>query len=87
MCINHCRWWKSFDVPSNLPYARNRPVECYFWALAVYFEPHYSVSRVFLAKFFFIQTLLDDTYDAYGTYKELENFTKAIQRYIREHEL
>ncbi|PWA68853.1 Epi-cedrol synthase [Artemisia annua] len=75
------KWWKSFDVPSNLPYARNRPVECYFWALAVYFEPQYSLSRVFLARFFFIQTLLDDTYDAYGTYKELENFTKAIQRW------
>lgn len=75
------KWWKSFDVPNNLPYARNRPVECYFWALAVYFEPQYSVSRVFLARLLFIQTLLDDTYDAYGTYKELENFTKAIQRW------
>ncbi|PWA94461.1 Epi-cedrol synthase [Artemisia annua] len=75
------KWWKSFDVANNLPYARNRPVECYFWALAVYFEPQYSESRVFLSRFFSIQTFLDDTYDAYGTYEELEQFTEAIQRW------
>ncbi|KAI3806797.1 hypothetical protein L1987_22712 [Smallanthus sonchifolius] len=76
-----CEWWKGFDVPNNLPYARNRPVECYFWALAVYFEPHYSASRVFSARFYFLQTLIDDTYDAYGTYEELEKFTEAIKRW------
>ncbi|KAI3760837.1 hypothetical protein L1987_51236 [Smallanthus sonchifolius] len=76
-----CKWWKDFDVPKNIPYARNRVVECYFWALAVYFEPKYSVSRVFLARFFFIQTVLDDTYDAYGTYEELVKFTEAIERW------
>lgn len=72
-------------MANNLPYARNRPVECYFWALAVYFEPQYSVSRVFLARFFLMQTLLDDTYDAYGTYEELEKFTEAFQRYVKGH--
>ncbi|XP_076903775.1 epi-cedrol synthase-like [Bidens hawaiensis] len=76
-----CMWWKDYDLPNNLPYARNRPVECYFWALAVYFEPHYSVSRVFLARFLMLQTLFDDTYDAYGTYEELEKFTEAIERW------
>ncbi|KAI3760838.1 hypothetical protein L1987_51237 [Smallanthus sonchifolius] len=76
-----CKWWKDFDVPKNIPYARNRVVECYFWALAVYFEPKYSVSRVFLARFFFLQTVLDDTYDAYGTYEELVKFTEAIERW------
>ncbi|KAK1410789.1 hypothetical protein QVD17_37328 [Tagetes erecta] len=76
-----CKWWKGFDVANNLPYARNRPVECYFWTLAVYFEPQYSVSRVFLARFMLLQTILDDTYDAYGTYKELQKFTVAIERW------
>ncbi|PWA90236.1 Epi-cedrol synthase [Artemisia annua] len=76
------KWWKSFDVPSNLPYARNRPVECYFWALAVYFEPQYSVSRVFLARFFFIQTLLDDTYESMmlmGLIKSLRALLKQFK--------
>ncbi|KAM0001679.1 putative alpha-isocomene synthase [Helianthus debilis subsp. tardiflorus] len=36
---------------------------------------------MFLAKFLAIETLLDDTYDAYGTFQELEIFTEAIKRY------
>lgn len=75
------RWWKGLDVPNNLPYARDRVVECYFWAVCVCHEPQYSNARVFLAKVICMQTLLDDTYDAYGIYEELEIFTEAIQRY------
>ncbi|KAI7752461.1 hypothetical protein M8C21_018144 [Ambrosia artemisiifolia] len=75
------RWWKPLDVPNNLPYARDRMVECYFWALGVYFEPKYSRSRIFLTKVFSLTTLLDDTYDAYGTYEELVILTEAIERW------
>nr|CAC12732.1 putative sesquiterpene cyclase [Artemisia annua] len=75
------RWWKGLDVPNNLPYARDRMVECYFWALGVYFEPKYSQARIFLAKVISLATVLDDTYDAYGTYEELKIFTEAIQRW------
>nr|AAX84550.1 sesquiterpene cyclase [Ixeridium dentatum] len=74
-------WWKAFDVPKNLPYARNRLVESYFWALGVYFEPQYSQSRMFLARVPATATLCDDTYDAYGTYEELLVFTEAIERW------
>ncbi|KAL8231082.1 hypothetical protein R6Q57_000860 [Mikania cordata] len=76
------KWWKGFDVPTNLPYARNRLVESYFWSLCVYFEPQYLESRMFLAKVFATATLLDDTYDAYGTLEELEIFTKALKMYV-----
>ena len=36
------RWWKELDVPTNLPFARDRIVECCLWILGVYFEPQYS---------------------------------------------
>ncbi|KAD4888452.1 hypothetical protein E3N88_20525 [Mikania micrantha] len=75
------KWWKCFDVPTNLPYARNRLIESYFWSLSVYFEPQYSESRMFLAKAFAVATLVDDTYDAYGTLEELEIFTEAFKRW------
>ncbi|XP_019178895.1 PREDICTED: viridiflorene synthase-like [Ipomoea nil] len=75
------RWWKELDFATTLPYARDRAVECYFWALGVYFEPQYSKARVMLAKNISIVSILDDTYDAYGTLEELDVYTDAIQRW------
>ncbi|KAI7730777.1 hypothetical protein M8C21_020882, partial [Ambrosia artemisiifolia] len=77
------RWWKKL-VPTSLPYVRDRLVESYFWALCVYFEPKYSRARIFLTKVFAMTTILDDTYDAYGTYEELKIFTEAIESYMTE---
>ncbi|CAH9100335.1 unnamed protein product [Cuscuta europaea] len=74
------RWWKELDFVTTLPYARDRAVECFFWALAVYFEPQYSKARVMLAKNISMVSILDDTYDAYGTIEELEVYTDAISK-------
>ncbi|KAK8272346.1 hypothetical protein V6Z12_D11G325000 [Gossypium hirsutum] len=75
------RWWKGLDVATNFPFIRDRCVECYFWMLGVYFEPHYAIARTFVTKVTCLVSILDDIYDAYGTYEELEIFTKAIQRW------
>ncbi|TYI58060.1 hypothetical protein E1A91_D11G326400v1 [Gossypium mustelinum] len=75
------RWWKGLDVETNFPFIRDRLVECYLWILGVYFEPHYSVARTFMTKVISLTSIVDDTYDAYATYEELEIFTKAIQRW------
>ncbi|CAH2064754.1 unnamed protein product [Thlaspi arvense] len=75
------RWYKDLDLSSKLPYARNRTVESYLWAVGAYFEPCYSKERITLAKFIIILTLVDDTYDAYGTIEELEPFTDALIRW------
>ncbi|KAL5804323.1 hypothetical protein ACOSQ3_031123 [Xanthoceras sorbifolium] len=74
-------WWKNMDVKAKFPYARDRLVECYFWIMGVYFEPQYSFARRILTKVIAMASILDDTYDAYGTYEELEIFTDAIQRW------
>ena len=74
------RWWKDLNVQTNFPYARDRIVECYFWTLGAYFEPQFNVGRKILTKVIAISSILDDTYDAYGTFEELEIFTQAIQR-------
>ncbi|KAL0676200.1 hypothetical protein Bca4012_004181 [Brassica carinata] len=51
LSLNYCRllyiqeiktltkWWKNTDVPSKLPYVRDRILETYFPAIGVYFEP------------------------------------------------
>ncbi|XP_076910971.1 (-)-germacrene D synthase-like, partial [Bidens hawaiensis] len=75
------KWWKAFDVPNNFHFTRDRLVENYFWILGVYFEPQYSRARVFLTKVIAVSTILDDTYDAYGTFEELCIFTEAVQRW------
>ncbi|KAM0059721.1 putative beta-farnesene synthase [Helianthus debilis subsp. tardiflorus] len=74
-------WWKNLHVLNKLLYARDRIVEGYFWILMVYFEPQHSESRIFLMKICNLQVILDDTYDYYGTYEELQIFTKAIQKW------
>ncbi|OIT36063.1 PREDICTED: germacrene C synthase-like [Nicotiana attenuata] len=75
------RWWKDLDFANKYPYARNRLVEVYFWMLGVYYEPQYSRARKFLTKVIKIDSILDDTYDAYGTLDELVPFTDAIERW------
>ncbi|XP_051128103.1 germacrene A synthase-like [Andrographis paniculata] len=75
------RWWKELNLISKYSYARDRVVECFFWATGVYYEPQYSRARVMLAKLIAMTSIMDDTYDAYGTVEELEAFTKAIERW------
>lgn len=57
-------------------------VEGYLWPLAMSYEPEYSFARKMESKLIGCVSLLDDTYDAYGTIEELELFTQAIQRLI-----
>lgn len=76
------RWWKELNFKEKLPYARDRLVEIYFWALGVHFEPQYSLSRKFLAKVSTLTTILDDTFDVYGTLEELVLLTDAIDRFM-----
>ena len=55
-------------------------VEGYFWILGAYFEPHYSFPREILTKTLAMTSIMDDIYDLYGTFDELELFTNAIER-------
>ncbi|KAM7473822.1 hypothetical protein LguiB_021065 [Lonicera macranthoides] len=75
------RWWKELNFKEKLPFARDRLVECYFWAMVVYFEPQYSLSRKVFAKVTQITSVLDDIYDVYGTLEELILLTDAIDRW------
>lgn len=74
------RWWKDRDFTGNLPFVRDRIVECYMWILSVYFEPQFSFARIFLAKIIAMISLMDDMFDAYGTLEELELFTEVLER-------
>nr|QEV81850.1 terpene synthase 11 [Prunella vulgaris] len=75
------RWWNSSRLPQKLPFVRDRLVESYYWALAL-FEPHkFGYQRKTAAKIITLITALDDVYDIYGTLDELQLFTQTIQRW------
>ncbi|CAL0323289.1 unnamed protein product [Lupinus luteus] len=78
---NISKWWKELDILRNLPFIRDRIVELCFWILGVYFEPQYSQARYIMIKVASLISIIDDTYDSFGTIDELELFTKAIERW------
>ncbi|RXI03672.1 hypothetical protein DVH24_004324 [Malus domestica] len=75
------RWWKELDFVNKLPFARDKVVESYLWALGCYYEPEYSFARMIFGKVTAIMVVIDDIYDVYGTFGELELFTEAVERW------
>uniref|UniRef100_A0A2N9HR11 Terpene synthase N-terminal domain-containing protein n=1 Tax=Fagus sylvatica TaxID=28930 RepID=A0A2N9HR11_FAGSY len=75
------RWWKALNFSEKLPFIRDRVIECYFWILGVYFEPEYLLARRMLTKVIAMTSAIDDIYDVYGTFEEIELFTEAVDRW------
>ncbi|CAN4107905.1 unnamed protein product [Withania somnifera] len=75
------RWWKETCLAENLPFARDRLVENYFWTIGVNFHPEYGHFRRISTKVNALITTIDDVYDVFGTLDELQIFTDAIQRW------
>ncbi|CAN1811364.1 (-)-germacrene D synthase [Linum perenne] len=74
------KWWVELDLASKASYGRDRLVETFFWAIGCRWEPKYSMARHILTKSLTIGTVLDDTYDVYGSFEELELLTSTIIR-------
>ncbi|XVE81277.1 hypothetical protein DITRI_Ditri15bG0050900 [Diplodiscus trichospermus] len=80
--IRHiARFWKEYNFSTELSYARERFVEAYTWMNSLHFEPHYTLWRILLAKTLTLISILDDTFDAYGTPQELQSFINALKRW------
>ncbi|KAF5743999.1 casbene synthase chloroplastic-like [Tripterygium wilfordii] len=76
------RWGKdTVKIKTKFPYARDRLLECYFFAVGTLFDPGYGRSRLFLAKIIQIVTLHDDTYEVYGKFEELQSYAEAVLRW------
>ncbi|CAA0382427.1 unnamed protein product [Arabidopsis thaliana] len=74
------KWWKDLDLASKLPYIRDRLVESHLGGLGPYFEPHYSLGRIIVAKIIMTMVVVDDTYDAHATVPEVAVLTECLQR-------
>ncbi|CAN0896595.1 Alpha-copaene synthase [Linum grandiflorum] len=74
-------WWESLEVKTKFKHARDRVVECYYWMYAMYFEPKHHLARMLVTKMISTLSLLDDTFDSFGTLEEVDVLTQAIQRF------
>ncbi|XP_047952717.1 cineole synthase 1, chloroplastic-like [Salvia hispanica] len=75
------RWWERTGLAQELPFIRDRIVECYYWANGMVERREHGFERIMLAKINALITAIDDIYDVYGTLEELQLFTDAIRRW------
>ncbi|CAN1234143.1 Probable terpene synthase 3 [Linum perenne] len=75
------KWWTELDFATKVLYARDKLVETYYWAVGMFWEPKFALARYFVTKGTTLGTVLDDTYDVYGTIDELELFTSKFARW------
>ncbi|KAK3023440.1 hypothetical protein RJ639_042684, partial [Escallonia herrerae] len=73
-------WWKTTGLAENLSFARDRLMETFVWTVGYSFKPEFGYSRRISTKVNALITTIDDVYDVYGTFEELELFTCVIER-------
>nr|QNC49789.1 terpene synthase 7 [Leucophyllum frutescens] len=73
------RWWKNLGLSQDLTFVRDRVVESFLWAVGMAYEPEHGNLRKWLTKSIMFVLIIDDVYDIYGSIKELEQFTVAVE--------
>ncbi|BBH01399.1 terpene synthase 21, partial [Prunus dulcis] len=71
-------WWNNLGLKEHLNFARDRPVECFMFAVGLNFHPGYTSFRILLSKVINLILIIDDVYDIYGSLEELKIFTNAV---------
>ncbi|KAL8245272.1 hypothetical protein R6Q59_011530 [Mikania micrantha] len=75
------RWWRNTRWDEELTFARDRLVECFLWTVGYSYVPEFSLGKRNITKVNAMITSIDDVYDVYGTFDELEQFTDVISRW------
>ncbi|XP_047339143.1 (-)-alpha-terpineol synthase-like [Impatiens glandulifera] len=77
------RWWENLGWDKQMPFMRDRLVECYLWSLTEVCDPRTESQyyRRMSTRVNQLVTSIDDIYDVYGTLDELELFTNAFLKW------
>ncbi|KAJ6829639.1 terpene synthase 10-like isoform X1 [Iris pallida] len=82
--INIICWWKNLSLGKKLSFARDRILECFFVAVSIIFQPQFKSCLEWLPKIGALLVIIDDVFDVYGSFGELEIFTGIIERWETE---
>nr|WCC60120.1 terpene synthase [Pityopsis ruthii] len=69
-------WWKE-TCWENFEFGRDRLVENFMWSVAENYLPHFQEGRRALSAVNALITTIDDVYDIYGTFDELQQFANV----------
>ncbi|MCD9559930.1 hypothetical protein HAX54_018307 [Datura stramonium] len=75
------RWWSNLCIVEDLDFTRDRIVESFFFAVGIASEPQHGSIRKWLAKVIQLVLIIDDVYDIYGSLDDVQQFTRAIEKW------
>ncbi|XP_075104739.1 alpha-farnesene synthase-like isoform X2 [Nicotiana tabacum] len=75
------RWWRNLSIVEDLSFTRDRIVESFFCAVGVAPEPRHGSMRKWLTKVIELVLIIDDVYDIYGSLAQVQQFTRAIEKW------
>nr|GMD88705.1 (-)-alpha-terpineol synthase-like [Ipomoea batatas] len=75
------RWHETINLAEKMNFARSRLVEGFLWSVGLAYEPEFEYCRRISTKSAEIITVIDDVYDVYATFNEVETLTDAVNRY------
>ncbi|XP_048127803.1 beta-bisabolene synthase-like [Rhodamnia argentea] len=74
------RWWVNLGL-NKMEFCRDRLMEHYLWNALMVYEPQFGAFREMSTKITCMITLMDDVYDVFGSWEELQILTKFIERW------
>nr|GMD85162.1 terpene synthase 10-like [Ipomoea batatas] len=75
------RWHETINLAEKMNFARSRLVEGFLWSVGLAYEPEFEYCRRISTKSAEIITVIDDVYDVYATFNEVETLTDAVNRW------
>ncbi|KAF3612432.1 hypothetical protein FXO38_36843 [Capsicum annuum] len=76
------RWWRNLCIVEDLEFTRDRIVESFFFAVGIASEAQHGSMRKWLTKVIQLILIIDDVYDIYGSLADVQQFTRAIEKFV-----